>query len=87
MIVSRHDYPLFELEIPNLVKTNEADPRKIQEKKDLYEFVINAALDPIDVKQWESPNMYLKTVDKYADLSVNCLITPSNAKLLILHNG
>ena len=31
--------------------------------------------------------MYLKTVDKYADLSVNCLITPSNAKLLILHNG
>ena len=31
--------------------------------------------------------MYLKNVDRYADLSVNCLITPSNAKLLVLHNG
>ena len=60
MIVSRHDYPLFELEIPNLVKTTDSDKNKAQEKKDLYEFVMNAALDPIDVKQWETPNMYLK---------------------------
>ena len=50
MIVSRHDYPLFELEIPNLVKATDSDKNKAQEKKDLYEFVMNAALDPIDVK-------------------------------------
>ena len=31
--------------------------------------------------------MYLKTVDKFNELSVNCLVTPSNAKLLILHES
>ena len=31
--------------------------------------------------------MYLKQVDKFDQLLVHCLITPSNAKLLILHEG
>ena len=31
--------------------------------------------------------MYLKTVDRFNDLSVNCLITPSNVKLLLLHEN
>jgi hypothetical protein len=31
--------------------------------------------------------MYLKQVDQFADLKVHCLITPSNAKLLLLHEN
>lgn len=31
--------------------------------------------------------MYLKQVDKFDSLSVHCLILPSNAKLLLLHEN
>ena len=43
MIVSRDDYPLFEYRIDNLVKSQVA-----RKKADLYEFIINAALDSVD---------------------------------------
>ena len=82
MIVSRDDFPLFELKIDRLVKSSLA-----LQKQDLYEFIINAALDPVDNMQWSTPNMYLKTVDKVDCLSVNCLLTPANARLMILHEN
>ena len=44
MIVSRHDYPLFEMEIPRLVRLT----KDKSTPKDLYEFILNAALDPIE---------------------------------------
>ena len=40
MIVSRDDFPLFEYRIDNLVKS-----QVVRKKADLYEFIINAALD------------------------------------------
>ena len=43
MIVSRDDFPLFEMKIDNLVKSTQA-----RQKADLYEFIINAALDSVD---------------------------------------
>ena len=43
MIVSREDFPLFELKIDNLVKSSQA-----RSKADLYEFIINASLDSVD---------------------------------------
>ena len=43
MIVSRDDFPLFEYKIDSLVKTQVA-----RKKADLYEFIINAALDSVD---------------------------------------
>ncbi len=83
MIVSRDDFPLFELKIDRLVKSQMA-----LQKADLYEFIINAALDPVDQMQWSTPNMYLKTVDRFNDcLSVNCLVTPANARLMVLHEN
>ena len=83
MIVSREDFPLFELKIDNLVKSSQA-----RSKADLYEFIINASLDSVDQMQWTTTAMYLKTVDKFNDcLSVNCLLTPANTRLLILHEN
>ena len=49
MIVSRDDFPLFELKIDRLVKSQAAIG-----KADLYEFIINAALDSVDQMQWTS---------------------------------
>jgi trafficking protein particle complex subunit 2 len=53
----------------------------------LFEFIINAAIDPVESQQWKNNTMYLKNVDKYNELSVSCLITPSNAKFMLLHEN
>ena len=83
MIVSRDDFPLFELKIDSLVKGQVA-----RSKQEIYEFIINAALDSVDQMQWQQQAMYLKNVDKFNDcLSVNCLVTPGNARLMILHEN
>ena len=60
----------------------------------MYQFILNAALDPIEQIQYTTPLAYLKTVDKYNEmpgttgqLLVNCFVSPSNAKFLLLHEG
>ena len=83
MIVSRDDFSLYEKKIENLVKSSQG-----KSKSDLFEFIINASLDSVDQLQWSSSAMYLKTVDRYNDcLNVNCLVTPSNARLMILYDN
>ena len=55
-------------------------------------------MDVIEQLQWTTNQMYLKTVDKYNELMVTCLLTPSSkilnftldsidAKFLLLHEG
>jgi hypothetical protein len=93
MIVSKDDFPVFELSIPGLVRgaKYQATPENAKVNMDanphLFEFILNAALDPVEERQWHTPSMYFKQVDKYLDLSVNCLVTPSNTKFLLLHEG
>lgn len=70
MIVSKDDYPVFEHILPHLVKK--------KEYVHLHDFIVNASLDVIDTVQWNSNHMYLKTIDKYNELSVTCLLTPSS---------
>lgn len=70
MIVSKDDYPVFELSIDSLVKR--------KEYVQLHEFILHSSLDIIDNIQWNSQNMYLKTVDRFNELSVTCLLTPSS---------
>ena len=60
----------------------------------MFQFVLNAALDPIEQLQWQSPSLYLKCVDKYSEtpdtkgqLLVHCFVTPNNSKMLLLHEG
>jgi trafficking protein particle complex subunit 2 len=81
MIVSREDFPVYELPIEKLIRQKEGS----EDKAHLYEMVLHAALDPIDIIQWQTPSMYLKQVDRFDNLNIHCLITPSNAKLLLLH--
>jgi hypothetical protein len=70
MIVSKDDYPVYELGIENLIK------RKDQIY--LHEFILHSSLDVIEQVQWNTNNMYLKTVDRFNELSVTCLLTPSS---------
>lgn len=44
LIVSREDYPVYELPIDSIVKKETA-----AEKQHIYELVLHAALDPIDI--------------------------------------
>ena len=70
MIVSKDDYPVFEYTLSHLVKH--------KDYVQLHDFILNASLDVVDNVQWNSHYMYLKTVDKFNELSVSCLLTPSS---------
>ena len=91
MIVSKDDFPIYETSIPQLVKNAKYGESKAKHNMDatshLFEFILNASLDPIEEKQWHTPSMYFKNVDKYQELSINCLVTPSNTKFLLLHEN
>ena len=70
MIVSKEDFPVYELQIENLVKK--------KEYLQMHEFILHSSLDNIDHIQWTTNNMYLKTVDRFNELSITCLLTPSS---------
>lgn len=57
MIVTReNDFPVFELELPNnFLKSKDGDSCK-----PLFQFILNASLDPIESAQWTTNLMYLK---------------------------
>ena len=67
MIVSKEDFPVFSTAINTLVKSNKYSAQHAKQNMDansqLFEFILNAALDPIEVLQWKSNTMYLKKVD------------------------
>ncbi len=70
MIVSKDDYPIYDLSIESLIK-----------KKDnihMHEFILHASLDVIDQIQWQQNTFYMKTIDRFNELSVTCLLTPSS---------
>ena len=75
MIVSKEDFPVYELQIENLVKK--------KEYLQMHEFILHSSLDNIDHIQWTTNNMYLKTVDRFNELSITCLLTPSSNSLSV----
>ena len=63
----------------------------------MHEFILHSSLDVVEHAQWQTNQMYLKTVDRYNELQVTCLVTPSSkysftspaidARFLLLHDG
>jgi hypothetical protein len=37
-----------------------------------------AALDIVESTEWSTNNMYMKTVDKFNEYNINCMITPGS---------
>ena len=70
MIVSKDDYPIYDLPIEQLVKKKEL--------VHMHEFILHSSLDVIDQIQWQQNTFYMKTIDKFNELSVTCLLTPSS---------
>mmetsp|Transcript_30197 Transcript_30197/g.21945 ORF Transcript_30197/g.21945 Transcript_30197/m.21945 type:complete len:86 (-) Transcript_30197:180-437(-) len=79
MIVSKDEFPVYELQLDALIRK--------REYSHLHELIMNASLDTTDLAMWSTPNMYLKTVDKYNELSINAFVTPSSSRFLLLHEG
>ena len=60
-----------------------------------YDFILNAALDKVDELQWQpsasqhlgQASMFMRSVDKYQDMFVSCMQTPTNAKFMLLHES
>ncbi|KAJ2115842.1 TRAPP subunit [Coemansia sp. RSA 922] len=57
------------------------------ESKYLNQFIVHAALDLVDDAQFMSTACYLKTIDRYNDWNVSAYVTPSNTRLMLLHEA
>lgn len=85
-IVGRHDKSLFEYEIGPLRASDESAilPASLNE---LNIYIAHAALDVVDEAQWESPLLYLKSVDKFYGYIISAFVTPGNVRFLLLHDA
>jgi hypothetical protein len=84
MIVSPDDTQVYELNT-GLLKVYSYLIKK-KEISYIQELVAYASLDLVEASEWGTNNMYLKSVDKFNEYSINCMITPgSKLKLFIIN--
>eukprot|EP00271_Cylindrocystis_brebissonii_P020129 TRINITY_DN6531_c0_g1_i2.p1 TRINITY_DN6531_c0_g1~~TRINITY_DN6531_c0_g1_i2.p1 ORF type:complete len:136 (+),score=18.51 TRINITY_DN6531_c0_g1_i2:122-529(+) len=80
VIVGRNDNPIYESEVGNAPKKDEAGAH-------LHQFILHAALDIVQDVVWTSNNMYMKVVDKFNDLFVSVYVTAGHVRLMLLHDS
>lgn len=79
VIVSREDHVIFEADLGTGTKKDDSSH--------LHQFILHAALDPIDDRLWDSGAMNLRVVDKFNDLLVSAYVTAARTRLLLLHDN
>jgi hypothetical protein len=88
MIVSREDVPQYECDLSG--SGSHAAQGTSGSKKDdfaqLHEFLMHAALDFVDERQWETTSMNLKVVDRCDESLVYAFVTAGGARFLFLHD-
>lgn len=75
LVVGKNDVPLYEANLWTVKKDNGY----------LNQFIIHAALDNVDEECLGNGNMYLKVIDRFADLYVSAYVTSSNIRLMLIH--
>ncbi|CAM9302261.1 unnamed protein product [Heterosigma akashiwo] len=50
-------------------------------------FILHSSLDMIERAQFSTQNMYLKTVDRFNELSVSAFLCAQDVKFMLLHAG
>lgn len=82
VIVGKSDNPIFELEYCTINGERPTDHRY------LIQFVAHAALDLVDEHIWTSPQMFLRSVDKFNEWYVYAFVGGnSRTRLLLLHDA
>eukprot|EP00640_Fibrocapsa_japonica_P004451 CAMPEP_0113944190 /NCGR_PEP_ID=MMETSP1339-20121228/31047_1 /TAXON_ID=94617 /ORGANISM="Fibrocapsa japonica" /LENGTH=134 /DNA_ID=CAMNT_0000949283 /DNA_START=8 /DNA_END=415 /DNA_ORIENTATION=+ /assembly_acc=CAM_ASM_000762 len=51
------------------------------------QFIIHSSLDMLEKNEFSTQNMYLKTIDKFNDMSISGWITAQGIRFLLLHDG
>ena len=46
------------------------------------QFIIHAALDMVDLKQWTTPWTHLRAVDKFNEYIISAFVTPGNVSVV-----
>lgn len=87
-VVSRTDRPLYEADLSALATATQqgaAAAPPPEEQAHLNQFVLHAALDLVDERQWETSSSSLKVVDKFSEY-VSAHVTAGRCRLLLLHS-
>ncbi len=88
MIVSKEDVPQYECDFgrSGAQAAGGAPGGKKEDAAHLHQFVMHAALDFVDERQWETNAMNLKLVDRFNDLLVYAFVTAGGSRFLFLHD-
>lgn len=85
-IVGKNDRSLFEYDI-GAQRPGDEPPILPASMNELNIFIAHAALDVVDEVQWETPMLYLKSVDKFYGYIISAFVTPGNVRFLLLHDS
>jgi len=78
-IVAKGDIPIFESSFGVTLPLE-------SQKNDLVQFVVHASLDIVEQRAATTTSMFLKSVDKFNDMTISAFVTGAGVKLLLLHD-
>ncbi|KAI8616085.1 Sedlin [Chytriomyces sp. MP71] len=90
-IVGTRDNPIYELDLPTPASSSAPNTSlkrdSVSDQKHLSQFIVHSALDIVEESMWGTNQMYLKVVDRFNEHHVSAYVTPSGAKLMLVHDA